>query len=583
MNRRLAIIVGVVTCTGFFHDVSARAGRARANVSHARTPTLAMTLTPTIDAGGKANGVDVVYILNNVGGRKPPAHGHKSPFALRWDTLAPTPGRSSDVIQKLVVRDASGPLTMTASASSVDGYNLYTSDRAPAGPVIVQYHLPVADPSAPNGRGPHREMIAAGHGLATTGDGFLLLPDLASKIDFRLHWQLPPGFTGVSSFGLGDVNTTRYAEDVRNGFYLAGPLRQFPKTPPKYGFSAYGLGENDIDMGALFEWSAKEFEATRIAFAGARETTFRAFFRSYDGGPLDSGRADPNGILLYIAPVHGERDTILKTKSLMAHEVIHVFQPHLSDGDEHQWFSEGSADYLAERIAFDADMITVNDYAANVDKLATAYYGNVRRNIPNTKIAEDMWKASESWMVPYSRGALYFADLDARVRTRSDGKITLVTMLRELGQRERLGKAHGSQQWRELVLRYAGLDGGRAYDAMLQGKTIIPVAGAFGPCMVAVVDKLGVADFLYRTAPRSNVITEVIAGSNAEKAGLRVGDRLAGNTYALPSFRDRDRPINLPIRRGGKTMTITYVPRTNGQVEARRWLKSPATECRKAS
>lgn len=582
MYRRLTMIAGVIVTTGFSYHVSAQVSLDRSAVPQTKTPVLALELTPTIDAGGKADGVDVAYTLNDVRPAKPAARPDKTPLTLRWDTLAPTPARSSDVVQNLIVRDGRGPLAMTASASPVDGYTMYVSNRAPVGPIVVRYHLPVADPSAPNGRGPHREMVAAGNGIATTGDGFLLLPQVSSRIDMRLHWQLPSGFTGVSSFGLGDVRATQALEEIQDGFYLAGPLRQFPKTPPRYGFSAYGLGENDLDMGALFDWSAKQFEVTRVALGGERDTTFRAFFRSYDGGPLDSGRANSKGILLYIAPVHGEPDTVRKTKSLMAHEIVHVFQPHLSDGNDHLWFSEGGANYLAERIAYDAGMITADDYVANVDKLATSYYGNVRRNIPNAQISDNMWKASDSWMVPYDRGALYFADLDARVRARSDGKVTVITLLTELRDRERSGKTHGSQQWRGLVSRYAGPEGERAYDDMLQGKTIMPVADAFGPCLVAVADKLGVADFLYRTAPKSNVIAEVIAGSNAAKAGLRAGDRLAGNTYALPSFRDRNRPIDLPIRRDDKTMTITYVPRTNAEIAARRWVKSPAAECRKA-
>jgi len=541
------LVAGIAAGSSFDDGAYAQArGRPVRQSVPARATSLALELTPTMDVHGKTNGIDVIYALDEPRAVASTAPADKTPLILRWDTLAPTPGRSTDVVRDLAVRDGHGPLIMSKSSSPVDGYDLYTSDRAPVGSVAVRYHLPVADPSAPNGRGPHREMVSAGNGIATSGDGALLLPEFTSRIDFRLHWHLPAGFTGVSSFGSGDVKTVRSPDEIQDGFYLAGPLRQFPKTPSKHGFSAYGLGENDMDMSALFDWSAKEFEATRVVFAGARNATFRAFFRSYDGGPLDSGRANPSGILLYIAPVHAEKDVAVKTRSLMAHEIIHVFQPHLSDDEDNLWFGEGSADYLAERIAFDAGLITTTDYVKNVDKLATAYYGNVRRNIPNTQIAEDMWKSGDSWMVPYVRGALYFADLDARVRTRSDGKVTVVTILRELRERERSGEAHGSRQWRELVARHAGPEGGRAYDAMLQGQTIYPVAGAFGPCMVPITDRLGIADLLYRTAPHGNVITEVVARSNAEKAGLRVGDRLAGNPFALPSFRASELPRQEP-------------------------------------
>ncbi|NHF64308.1 hypothetical protein FFY45_00535 [Xanthomonas hortorum] len=488
----------------------------------AKTASLDLVLSPIISKDG-GHDINVNYTLSG--------NGNDSPLVLEWDLLAPTPGRSTDKVENLVVRDSQGPLMMSSSPGN-NGLNiLYTSDRSNVGAVSVSYTVSPADPSAPNGRGAHRELIVAGGGFTTSGDGILMLPQIQGDIDLRLRWKLPHGFEAISSFGQGDVTTTRQSWEIRNAFYLAGKLRKFQPSSGKREFIAYGLGDNDINLDEFFSWSAKEYEATRLAFSGAEKDSFRAFYRSFDGGPLDSGRADSNGVLLYIAPTHDEALKKENLKQLIAHELVHVFQPSLDDDEDSLWFTEGSAEYLAILIPYEAGLISPEDYLREINSKVTQYYGTSRRNIPNSSIPEEMWASPDAWTVPYTRGALYFADLDARVRGRSQGKDTIFTLLKEFQEESNQNRPHGLAQWRGVVERHAGKEGVEALDAMLAGNTIFPVAGAFGPCLEATKTKIGIFDLQYTKEPGGNRIASVSPGSNAERAGLRVGDLWRATPY----------------------------------------------------
>ncbi|MBV6864106.1 hypothetical protein [Xanthomonas euvesicatoria] len=531
--------------------------------------SLDLLLSPVITKDG-GHSIRVTYkLLGN---------NNDSPLVLQWDLLAPTPGRSTDEVENLKVNDSTGPLTMK---SSPDNYNLnilYKSDRRPIGPVSVSYTVSPADPSAPNGRGAHREFIVASGGFTTTGDGILMLPKLESDVNLRLHWKLPHGFEAASSFGYGDITTQRQSWEILNSFYLSGKLNKFHFSAGKIDFNVYGLGNNDVNLSNLFSWSAREYEVTRHLFPDPTEKSFRAFYRSFDGGPLDSGRADSNGLLLYIAPTHSEQLAMSNLKQIAAHEMIHVVQPRFDDEANSLWFLEGSANYLSMAIPFESGLISREDYLQQINAEANRYYGNSRRNIPNSSIPDEMWKSPDSSTVAYNRGAIYFADLDARVRSKSHGKATVITLMKELQEMSNQNKPHGLVQWREIVERHAGKEGAEALDAMLAGRTIFPVAGTFGQCLEAKKTEIGIFDLQYSKAPGENQIVSVTPGSNAERAGLKVGDALAGNTLMKPYFSEVGRALPLPIKRNGQRMTISYVPRS-GSTEARTWQASSDKLC----
>ena len=58
--------------------------------------------------------------------------------------------------------------------------------------------------------------------------------------------------------------------------------------------------------------------------------------------------------------------------------------------------------------------------------------------------------------IPYTRGSLYFADLDSRIRAHSDGKRNLDTVLFELFRRRERGERFDHGVWIKTVVAEAG-------------------------------------------------------------------------------------------------------------------------------
>lgn len=429
---------------------------------------LTMTLKPTWE-GTAMDGLAVRYTFQ-------PLHPDTS-LTLDWPTLLPEHGRTTDQITDLQVVDANGPLRMSAGAGPGAGAGKmqpYTSDRPTQGLVTVSYRVPAAKDRSPKG-GPREALQKVAGGLVTSGNGVLLLPhDGAPILDAR--WDLPAGVEAQGSFGGLHFVTHQSRDDLLSGFLLAGHFRTDPLAPTDKGFAAYILGESRVTSPAMMSWVKRLYEAERKAFHGSADKSFRMFFVSYDGGLPDSGTADPNGILLYVPPEDPSSDASLQI--LMAHEMVHVWQPAFSDTDSSDWFIEGSAVYFESVIPYQAGLITRDEFLADVNEQTADYYVNPLRNVANSQIEAVKWTTRTSWKVPYCRGQLYFADLDARVRKISAGKRTLFDVLSSYADRR--GKGTDMQAWRDVLLDKVDASAVRAFDSMMAGHTIQPVDGAFG-------------------------------------------------------------------------------------------------------
>jgi hypothetical protein len=116
-----------------------------------------------------------------------------------------------------------------------------------------------------------------------------------------------------------------------------------------------------------------------------------------------------------------------------------------------------------------------------------------------------------------------------------------------------------------------------AFRAMLAGATPLPSSDAFGSCFRRVSRQLrrydlGFEPKVLTESPR--IVRGLIAGSNAERAGLRDGDEI---TQPIPQDDIQGRQdgvLRLDVRRDGAVRTISYLPRSE-QVAAWQWERVP--------
>jgi hypothetical protein len=531
-------------------------------------PYLTLNFTPLRDEAGQARELSVSYTLQAKHDRS------GAPLELWFDTLEPALSRSTDQVSQLRARDALGAVAFARPSREVaDGktYQVWRSGRPLKGVLHVSYVVPVAVPH-PAKRGPHIDLQAAGGGLSGALVGVLLLPRLQGTVRSELVWHMPRGENAVSTFAYGNSSEKTSLAELGDTLFLAGPLQVYPSVPPTTGFSMYALGVAPGALAQSASWYRRTYRAMQAALRPRESAAFRVLIRSYDGGPLDSGRANNGSLLLYLPPSIDPGSTA--EHSLIAHEMVHVFTKPL-DGDPNgqgDWFTEGIADYLKITIPFAAGLYTRAEYLELVNAEAALYYTNPDRELPLKKAAEEKWSGNVTWTIPYARGAMYFANLDADLSLASRGQ-SVLALIQQMNRRILSGQPANDATWLRLLREESGDKAVEDWQEMRDGRLLIPRRGTFGERIQSNAVPTGFFSLGYAPAYHTAgaVIQQVEKGSNAETAGLLPGDQLIESVDISPLTHSFHSSIRLQIDRHGTAVAISFDPHTRKQVPAWYW------------
>ncbi|ASK28699.1 hypothetical protein CEY12_00605 [Chryseobacterium sp. T16E-39] len=475
--------------------------------------------------------------------------------------------RSSDTVSNLQVKDRLGvfPLKLqTGDKSNSSDYINWKALRAQNGPLTVSYYVPLA-PRIALKSGPVKDLQAAGDGLSGAIGSFLLFPDHSKKITINLHWTLNNGQEAVCSQGFGkNVSFQTSVIDLFETQFLAGSLYSHASAKANMGFSMYGLGQEiNSELNASADWYEKAYTTIRDSLNGPPTSPFYYFFRSYDGNPMSSGRATNGSFLLYLPKQMSMNDE--DTKVLSAHEMIHVFVSDLIDPDGlTDWYVEGIADYLSVKLLYDGQLISEKKYLEVVNEQAAEYYTNTLRNTPNKKIPEVMWSGTNAWTTPYTRGSMYFADLEGKLRMHKT-KVTVLALINTLDSMKKRGEPITSDSWVSLLKKEAGAWAVADYESMLAGNLLIPVDNAFGEKFKRKPVKARFFDlgFEYpKSIKAGEQIKNIKVNSPAARAGLQDGDTINNAVDLIPLYRSYSKSLTIEVKRNGKVIPITYEPRS---------------------
>ncbi|MBK1896027.1 M61 metallopeptidase family protein [Chryseobacterium paridis] len=510
----------------------------------------------------KANptGIDVTYTLSE------DFSNNTERLLFLYDKMYPLQ-RSSDTISNLRVTDRLGafPLKLqTNDKSNNSDYMSWSALRAQSGPLTVSYYVPLA-PRIALKSGPVKDLQAAGDGLSGAIGSFLLFPDHSKKITINLHWMLNNGQEAVCSQGFGrNISFQTSIVDLFETQFLAGSLYSHASSKANMGFSMYGLGQEvNSELNASADWYEKAYKTIRGSLNGSPTSPFYYFFRSYDGNPMSSGRATNGSFLLYLPKQMSMNDE--DTKVLSAHEMIHVFVSDLVDDDGlTDWYVEGIADYLSVKLLYDAHLINEKKYLEVVNGQVAEYYTNKLRSTPNKEIPKVMWSGTNAWTTPYTRGSMYFADLEGKLKQHK-AKVTVLSLINTMDSMKKRGEKIDPDSWANLLKKDAGAWAVADYESMLAGNVIIPVDNAFGEKFKRKPVKARFFDLGFEY-PKSIKVGEQIknlrTNSLAAKAGLKEGDIINSAVDLIPLYRSYSKLLTIEVKRNGKVIPITYAPRS---------------------
>ncbi|MFT4196438.1 MAG: hypothetical protein QM601_00760 [Pseudoxanthomonas sp.] len=464
------------------------------------------------------------------------------------------------------------PLRAEDEAPTPSGrYRNYLASRASVGDVEVDYAAAPRQVDAQTRNGPLFDLRAQEGGLMGAGVYFMALPPGEAPRAIQLRWDLsglPAGARGVWSLGEGEQRTTAPAELLSFSYYAVGRMHRVPADDNDV-FHLYWMDTPPFDAEKLATQTSQLYRYMARFFGD--QGSYRAFARHnpYPGG---GGTALAHSFMFGYS-TQGENATEIP-QALLAHEMVHTW-PSLDD-DGHAltaWYSEGTAEYYSLLLSLRSGVFDRDEFLKAINERADGYYDNPFRGFSNAAAGERFWKDARAQRVPYGRGFMYLANVDAQLRRHGRKAHSLDDLVLEILQRQRAGGKVDVAGWRALVVRELGPAGGSDFDAMVTGKPIVPEGPIFGCYRVVPYPHRPFEPGFDTT--RMSVVSKLQPDSAAARAGVREGDIIIRYTPLEQLQADPRAHMHLSLLRDGQPLQIDYLPR-GARVEGWHFAVDPA-------
>jgi len=479
--------------------------------------------------------------------------------------------------------DATGPVALTYhdDASGSKPYRHWEASRPIHGPLTVRYRANITDALNPLGAAPPLELRSESGVFSGVVGTYVLLPDTDQAYRLRLNWDFSAiggASLGVSTLGVGQQSSAPLSPDaLESTFTMGGRLGHEPSVPAADGFFSAWQGKPPFDARELMQWTHRLY-GTYLKFFDTHGVTYNVFLRR--------NKVNPGGGVEVANSFVGTFDDgtpVEDFKFTLAHEMVHTFVGALDEKDElaSSWFSEGLAVYYQRLLPYRAGQIARNEYLRDLNVTAARYYTDVLNTTPNRDISARFWADTRVRVLPYDRGSLYFAQLNARIRKASHGKRSLDDLVLAFLKRRHTGQPLTQPSWLAAVTQELGDSGRQQFADMMSGKPILLESNAFGTCFQRISKpmrryELGFTpDVLVQ--PR-RIIRGIVPGSAAAAAGLKNGDEILKPVPQDGIQSDQRAKLKLDIRRDGKDFEVSYLPRGEA-VPTWQWIESDNPTC----
>jgi hypothetical protein len=448
-------------------------------------PALDITLHPVCAGGPEVTGIEVRAELRGA------SYDGDKRFSVQAAITYPGVPGIADRIEKIVVRDDSGnvPLARQDDPARPGGFPYFRhwrAERATVGPVVLTYRS--VPQSTPPVNGPQFSFRAHHGGLSTAGSGFLGLPEGLDVAVMRVKWDLSglaPASIAASTFGEGDFSVTGPPMLLTQGFFMAGPLGRYSIDNRPDTFVAYWLGTPSFEPQKEMAWAAESYAYQQNFFLGENRSAYRVFIRALPGfGTNVGGTALLNSFTIAVETGKGD-PSVKSPRQGITHEMLHMFTGDIKGDDAGPWFQEGLTDFYTYRLLLRSGLDSVDSYLKSVNDAATNYYSNPYRNASAAELSQLGFDkgvgAISPQRVPYLRGRLYFATVDAKIRAASKGKRNLDDVIVPLFKKRAAGERFDVPTLVAAFEHEYGPDARTDFHSVnVLGETVNPPSEAFG-------------------------------------------------------------------------------------------------------
>jgi predicted metalloprotease with PDZ domain len=302
----------------------------------------------------------------------------------------------------------------------------------PGSTVIVRYRVRSAyaeDPAGGSGN-PFAGAVVRPHWLATLGEFIFIAPEDGDATPVSFHWE--PGAAQWGFLSNLDDNTAEdpltVARLVDSSIIASRDLRVVNR-PIFGGMLRIGaVGSRNVSIEHEADLVAQIVSAQR-AFWGDMSGPYTVTTLALAGsGQQHGGTGRHRSFAQYITATTTDAQQI----RMIAHEHVHSWIPHRlgempSGPDEAAlyWFSEGFADFYAQRTLLRSGIWTLEDFVRDLNETLDAYAASPYNQRPNDWTSARFWSDGAIQRIPYWRGNLFAYLVDNQVRQALQNKAGL--------------------------------------------------------------------------------------------------------------------------------------------------------------
>ncbi|MCC4620177.1 hypothetical protein LL965_08780 [Xanthomonas cassavae CFBP 4642] len=539
---------------------------------------LILELSPAeFDAHGALPYLDVALDIDGV-------TADRGETVLQLSKVSDSTVTSADQLSDLQVADAKGPLRLTVQDLELtpnDVMRRWQADRTVVGTVRVRYRISI-DAQKPLVGSPMTELRTGEYAFSGAGASFLALPDDDLQRTVWIRWVLPPGAKStraISNLGVGDQKSRQplTVDALRDFFFMHGAVGVFQSEDG--ALTGSWAGTPTFAMDQVMRWSA-DLRRFYAHFFRSQAAKFSIFARP---NPVNPGSGI--GLKDGFAFTYGPDTTEQGVRLLLGHEMVHALMVSLDEENDpgntkSAWFNEGLAVYYQRALPLRAGLIDASVFLEDLNRTAAQYYTSAKRNGTNAEVVEKFWSDARVRLLPYQRGSLYFAQVDAAVLAKSGGKRSLDNLIHTVIDAHVAGTPVNAALWRKILSDELGPQGVADFESMMAGGLVLPPSDAYGPCFRRVLRKTRPFDpgFSMSAFTPPGKIVDLVHGSEAEKAGVREGDMLLKGGVGDRVMLDPTKTLRLQLSREGKIYEVRYLPR-GAPVDTYQWEQSEVPGC----